>query len=41
MADKAHRQTDKHIDAMEKHLSEIYERASKEIEEKADIFPQV
>lgn len=38
MADNAHKLTDKRLEIMEKHLSQIYERASKEIEEKADTY---
>jgi len=38
MADKAHRLTDKELSEMEKHLSEIYERANKELTEKADQY---
>lgn len=38
MADKAHRLTDRELDEMERHLSAIYNRAGKEIADKADKY---
>jgi hypothetical protein len=38
MADNAHIQTDKELERMERHLSAIYSRAEKEIEQKADDY---
>ncbi len=38
MADKAHKATDERLEAMEKHISDIYSRAQKEIQEKADKY---
>lgn len=40
MADKAHKQTDKRLAAMEKHVREIYAGAEKEIREKWEDFMQ-
>lgn len=38
MTDEAHRLTDKEIERMERHLSEIYARAEKELTEKAEKY---
>lgn len=38
MGDKAHNLTDKELEEMEKHLSEIYERANRELVDKADKY---
>ena len=38
MADKAHRKTDQKLAEMEKHLSAIYAKAQKDIEEKAEAY---
>ena len=38
MADRAHKLTDKELAKMERHLTEIYQRANKELSEKADKY---
>lgn len=38
MADRAHTQTDKELEQMERHLAEIYKRAGEELAEKADKY---
>ena len=38
MADIAHSMTDKELEKVERHLSAIYARAEKELQEKADTY---